>query len=70
MYPFPTESELRELIHLAKREDLGNDDVTSRLLIPEDKIGVGTLMQTVSYTHLGEAIRNLMSRTLRSEASN
>src|SRR5580698_7864672 len=45
MYPFPTQDELKEIIQLAKREDLGNDDVTSRLLIPEDKIGVGTLMQ-------------------------
>jgi len=45
LFPFPPESELRDLIQLAKREDLGQGDVTSRLLIPEDKIGVGTLMQ-------------------------
>jgi nicotinate-nucleotide pyrophosphorylase (carboxylating) len=45
MYPFPTQDELKEIIQLAKREDLGGDDVTSRLLIAEDKIGVGTLMQ-------------------------
>lgn len=44
---FPREEHLRDLIGLAKREDLGpsNDDVTSRLLIPDDKIGVGTLVQ-------------------------
>ncbi len=45
MYPFPTHEQITDLIQLAKREDLGSDDVTSRLLIGEDKIGVGTLMQ-------------------------
>jgi len=45
MYPFPTQDELKEIIQLAKREDLGGGDVTSRLLIGEDKIGVGTLTQ-------------------------
>src|SRR6185436_12133020 len=42
---FPPFEELRELIQLAKREDLGGDDVTSRLLVAEDQIGVGTLIQ-------------------------
>jgi nicotinate-nucleotide pyrophosphorylase (carboxylating) len=47
MNPFPTNDELKDLIQLAKREDLGaqNDDVTSRLLIDENTIGVGTLLQ-------------------------
>jgi nicotinate-nucleotide pyrophosphorylase (carboxylating) len=47
MHSFPPFEEVRELITLARREDLGasNDDVTSRLLIPEDKVGVGTLVQ-------------------------
>src|SRR3954449_9775329 len=47
MYSFPPFEEVKELIQLARREDLGsaNDDVTSRLLIPEAKIGVGTLVQ-------------------------
>ncbi len=47
VYPFPSQNELSELIHLAKREDLGpaNDDVTSRLLVGEDVIAVGTLLQ-------------------------
>jgi nicotinate-nucleotide pyrophosphorylase (carboxylating) len=45
MHPFPSYDELREPIQIAKREDLRDDDVTSRLLIPEDKIGVGTLLQ-------------------------
>jgi len=47
MQMFPALEEFRELIQLAKREDLGpsSDDVTSRLLIPEDQVGVGTLLQ-------------------------
>jgi nicotinate-nucleotide pyrophosphorylase (carboxylating) len=42
---FPKFEEIREIIQLARREDLQNDDVTSRLLICEDTIGVGTLLQ-------------------------
>lgn len=44
---FPTVEELRELILLSKREDLGGraDDVTSRLLVSEEAVGVGTLVQ-------------------------
>src|SRR5258708_3908176 len=47
MYPFPTYDDLRDLIQLAKREDLGAraDDVTSRLMVPADAIGVGTFLQ-------------------------
>src|SRR5829696_4397144 len=47
MFAFPSQDELKELIQLAKREDLGPqaDDVTSRLLAREDAIGVGTLLQ-------------------------
>src|SRR5687768_4849143 len=45
MLKFPAQEEVRELIQLAKREDLGGGDVTSRLLVPEEKIGVGTLVQ-------------------------
>lgn len=47
MQNFPPFEQIRDLIQLAKSEDLGpaNDDVTSRLLMPEDKIAVGTLMQ-------------------------
>src|SRR5215213_9505271 len=37
--------EFRDLIQLARREDLRDDDVTSRLLIDENAIGVGTLLQ-------------------------
>jgi nicotinate-nucleotide pyrophosphorylase (carboxylating) len=42
---FPTYEELRDLIQLARREDLGQDDVTSRLLVEENQVGVGTLIQ-------------------------
>src|SRR6185503_15139605 len=45
MHPFPPIDEVRDLIQLAKREDLGIGDVTSALLIPEEKVGVGTLVQ-------------------------
>src|SRR5450432_4232417 len=45
MYPFPSNDELKDLILLAKREDLGDGDVTSRLLVAPDAIGVGTLLQ-------------------------
>src|SRR3954465_8015327 len=47
MHTFPPAEEIRDLIQLAVREDLGpkHDDVTSRLLVPEDAIGVGTLLQ-------------------------
>src|SRR5690349_12513387 len=45
MLDFPKFDELREIIQLAKREDLASDDITSRLLIPESAVGVGTLYQ-------------------------
>ena len=45
MFPFPSATDLRDLIELAKREDLGGDDVTSRLMVPEDAVGVGTFVQ-------------------------
>jgi nicotinate-nucleotide pyrophosphorylase (carboxylating) len=47
MLLFPPFEQLRELVQLARAEDLGprNDDVTSRLLMPEEMIAVGTLMQ-------------------------
>ncbi|MGA2230188.1 MAG: carboxylating nicotinate-nucleotide diphosphorylase [Tepidisphaeraceae bacterium] len=42
---FPTIDETKELIQLAQREDLGGGDVTSRLLVEESRVGVGTLVQ-------------------------
>jgi nicotinate-nucleotide pyrophosphorylase (carboxylating) len=62
VFPFPHESDLKDLIQLAKREDLGGDDVTSRLLIPEDKIGVGTLMQKETGIACGLPIVEMICR--------
>ena len=45
MEGFPAIDDFKELIQLAKREDLRDDDVTSRLLVGEDSVGVGTLLQ-------------------------
>jgi nicotinate-nucleotide pyrophosphorylase (carboxylating) len=45
MHAFPNVEEIKELIQLAKREDLRGDDVTSRLLVDENAIGVGTVLQ-------------------------
>jgi nicotinate-nucleotide pyrophosphorylase len=45
MEKFPAFEEIRDLILLAKREDLKDDDVTSRLLVAEDAVGVATLLQ-------------------------
>jgi nicotinate-nucleotide pyrophosphorylase (carboxylating) len=42
---FPKFEEIRDIIQLARREDFGGDDVTSRLLVGEETIGVGTLLQ-------------------------
>lgn len=47
MPSFPSIDDVRDLILLARREDMGLrlDDVTSRLLIAPDAVGVGTLVQ-------------------------
>jgi nicotinate-nucleotide pyrophosphorylase (carboxylating) len=47
MQQFPSYEQLKDLILMAKREDLGpaGDDVTSRLLVPENAVSVGTLFQ-------------------------
>jgi len=47
MHPFPPIDSFKELIRLARAEDLGphQDDCTSRLSIADDVIGVGTLLQ-------------------------
>jgi len=45
MDAFPKFEELRDLIQLARKEDLRDDDVTSRLMVREDAVGVGTLVQ-------------------------
>jgi nicotinate-nucleotide pyrophosphorylase (carboxylating) len=46
MQAFPTYDDLKDLIHLARREDLGSEgDATSRVLVAEDRLGVGTIVQ-------------------------
>jgi nicotinate-nucleotide pyrophosphorylase (carboxylating) len=47
MYPFAIGDDVRELIRLARREDMGPsaDDATSRLMLAADAVGVGTLVQ-------------------------
>ena len=42
---FPPFEEVTPIIQLARHEDLHEDDVTSRLMIPADAVGVGTLTQ-------------------------
>lgn len=63
MHPFPSYENLRELIHLARREDLGSDDVTSRLTVPEGKIGVATLLQKDVGVVCGLPIVEMVCRT-------
>jgi nicotinate-nucleotide pyrophosphorylase (carboxylating) len=65
MNPFPTYDQLKDLIALAKREDLGpgpGDDVTSRLLIPEDAVSVGTLYQKETGVACGLPIVEMVCR--------
>ena len=46
MIPFPNHADYADLIRLAVREDLAEGgDVTSRLTIPQDAAGVGTILQ-------------------------
>ncbi|HWE04848.1 MAG TPA: carboxylating nicotinate-nucleotide diphosphorylase [Tepidisphaeraceae bacterium] len=63
MFPFPSYEDLRDLINLAKREDLRGDDVTSRLMIPESAVGVGTLMQKDVGIACGLPIVEMICRT-------
>ncbi|HET6248753.1 MAG TPA: carboxylating nicotinate-nucleotide diphosphorylase [Tepidisphaeraceae bacterium] len=63
MFPFPPYDELREIIQLAKKEDLRNDDVTSRLMIPQDAIGIGTLIQKEVGVACGLPIVEMICRT-------
>jgi nicotinate-nucleotide pyrophosphorylase (carboxylating) len=66
---FPPYEEIRDLIQLAKREDVGageaaaTGDVTSRLLIPEDAVGVGTLVQKEVGIACGLPIVEMVCRT-------
>jgi nicotinate-nucleotide pyrophosphorylase (carboxylating) len=62
VFLFPAESDIRDLIRLAREEDLHGDDVTSRLLIPEHQLGVGTLMQKETGTACGLPIVEMVCR--------
>jgi nicotinate-nucleotide pyrophosphorylase (carboxylating) len=63
MFPFPSYEQLRDLIQLARREDMGNDDVTSRLLVGEQTIAVGTLLQQEVGIVCGLPIVEMVCRT-------
>jgi nicotinate-nucleotide pyrophosphorylase (carboxylating) len=65
MDPFPPFEAIRDLIRVAKDEDLGSagDDVTSRLLIPETQVGVGTLVQKDVGIACGLPIVEMICRT-------
>src|SRR2546423_7658749 len=60
---FPPYEELRDLIQLAKREDLGSGDITSRLLVEENQIGVGTLIQKEVGIPCGMPMVEMICRT-------
>src|SRR5918999_5796857 len=65
MEQFPTYDQIKDLIQLAKREDLGpaGDDVTSRLTVPEAMVGVGTLVQKEVGIACGLPIVEMICRT-------
>jgi nicotinate-nucleotide pyrophosphorylase (carboxylating) len=65
MLTFPAYDQLRPLIQLAKSEDLGpnNDDVTSRLLMPEETVSVATVMQRGPGITCGLPIVEMICRT-------
>ena len=63
---FPHYDAIRELIQLARKEDLGfpaPDDVTSRMLVDEDAVGVGTLVQKEVGIACGLPIVEMVCRT-------
>lgn len=60
---FPKYESLRDLIQLARREDLSDDDVTSRLMVDENAVGVGTLMQKEVGVACGLPIVEMICRT-------
>lgn len=61
---FPRAEDLRPLIDLARREDLGPalDDVTSRLLVPADKLSSATLVQRTPGVSAGLPLVDLVCR--------
>ena len=65
MREFPSYDQLKDLIRMARQEDLGpaGDDVTSRLLIPENAVSVGTLYQKEIGVACGLPIVEMICRT-------
>ena len=65
MLVFPKIDEIKDLLQLAKLEDLGaaNDDVTSRLLIDENAVGVGTIVQKAVGIACGLPLVEMVCRT-------
>lgn len=59
---FPKFEQIKEIIQLARREDLGEDDLTSRLLIDADAVGVGTLVQKETGVTCGLPIVEMICR--------
>ena len=64
MEGFPPHDQLKDLIRMARFEDLGpaSDDVTSRLLVPQDAVSVGTLYQKEIGVACGLPIVEMISR--------
>ncbi|MGA2442617.1 MAG: carboxylating nicotinate-nucleotide diphosphorylase [Tepidisphaeraceae bacterium] len=60
---FPKFEDIREIIQLARREDLGEDDVTSRFMIAEDAVGIGTVLQKQVGVTCGLPIVEMICRT-------
>jgi nicotinate-nucleotide pyrophosphorylase (carboxylating) len=60
--PFPPYDAIAELIRLAKQEDMGDDDVTSRLLIPEAAVGRAVLVQKQAGVICGLPIVEMVCR--------
>ncbi len=63
-FSFPGGAQVRELIRLAAAEDLGEQgDVTSRLAIAEDRVGVGTVVQKAPGVCCGLPIVELVCKS-------
>ena len=62
-FHFPADAHVRELIRLAVAEDMGDEgDVTSRLTIAEDRVGVATVVQKAPGVTCGLPIVDMVCR--------
>ena len=62
-FQFPKFEDVRDIIQLARREDLGEDDVTSRFMVAEDAVGVGTVLQKEVGVTCGLPLVEMICRT-------